>query len=337
MLGLRTSRCLLVGSWLCLVVSCHGSRASTVPLGGKHEEEPVAARKRGGEESSSDSAALPERPEAKSSPASEPKSEPTASAAPTAPSGPAAPPSAFQVKPYALHQAWTRVVDLEIEMRLAAAGMNMTMTSHQEVRFEVLGASAGHLDKLRVEYSVYTSKVSMMGNSQDSPEELAGKRFVITWSGGKPDVRDDSGRTPPKKQLDSVNDDAREPLEIEKSLRELSDLSAKGKTDFSPAGAISLAGGEDDDTKVTAAHAMLRRVTADKATKTAWIEVGYTLTNALDDQSTLEAQVSGSLSVIDGPARYAESQVKGPMEIRSSDPGGMQGKGTIKVTTSYRY
>src|SRR5262249_5813142 len=143
---------------------------------------------------------------------------------------------------------------LAIEMKLGPAGVNMTMTSHQEVRFEVLGVSAGHLDKLRLEYNVYASKMSVMGNTQDSPEELAGKKFVVTWNGAKADVRDDSGRTPPKKQLDSVNDDAREPLEIEKSLRELSELSAKGKTDFSTAGAISLAGGEDDDTKVTGAH-----------------------------------------------------------------------------------
>ena len=43
------------------------------------------------------------------------------------------------------------------------------------------------------------------------------------------------------------------------------------------------------------------------------------------------------MSVLDAPARYQSSTLQGPMELRSSEPGGMQGRGTIKVTTSYKY
>jgi len=47
--------------------------------------------------------------------------------------------------------------------------------------------------------------------------------------------------------------------------------------------------------------------------------------------------VAGTVTVQDGPARVMSSLLQGPMELRSPDPSGMQGRGTIKVTTSYRY
>ncbi len=246
---------------------------------------------------------------------------------------------AFQVKPYVARQAWTRLFDMQFDLKVGPGGsIDMKMVSHQEARFEVLGVTAGVIDKLQIEYAVYSSTLTVMGATQDSPEELAGKRFVVTFARGVPDVRDASGHTPPKKQSDSVKDDAREPLEIEKALKELAPLAAKGRGDFSFAGAVALAGGEDDDTKVPKAKASLQKVTiGGHNDKLALLDMGYTLTNVVDDKTTIEVSVAGGLSVLDAPARYQTSTLQGPMELRSSDAGGMQGRGTIKVTTTYKY
>jgi len=315
-----------------------------VPLGGTHVDETAAAPK------SADApvaAALPsaETEEEAPKPAAPASAEPPPSAPPSAKDGssPAAVAGAgaFEPRPYALHQAWTRLVDLEFNIKVGPGGnVDMKMESHQEVRFEVLGVSGGTLDKLGIEYVAYKSTLSVMGTVQDSPEELAGKRFVVTFVGDKPEVRDAAGAVPPKKQVDSVKDDAREPLEINKALKELAQLAAqpKARADFSRQGAVALAGGEDDDTKVPSAKATLTRLgVGARGEKTAFIDLGYTLTNVLDDKSVIEVQVSGSLNVLDAPARYQTSTLQGPMELRSADPSGMQGRGSIKVTTSYRY
>lgn len=332
----------LLSLGLCGLLVLGGCRPgpSSVPLGGVHHAEELAKPQR----------PAPATPVAASAPSAEEEAEAenaeevevaAPSARPAAPVDGAKPgsPAAFQVKPYAARQAWTRLVDLEFDLKVGPGGnIDMKMTSHQEVRFEVLAVNGGALERLGIEYTVYTSKLSIMGSTQDSPEELAGKRFVVSFNQGKPDVRDASGGTPPKKQLDSVKDDAREPLEIEKALKELSRLAAQGKGDFSAAGALALAGGEDDDTKVTKARGSLQKlVTGPRGERSALVDMGYTLSNALDDKSTIEVQVAGSLNVLDGPARYQTSVLQGPMELRSSEAGGMAGRGTIKVTTSYRY
>jgi hypothetical protein len=319
---------------------CRGLRASTVPLGGKHEEDAVTAKA----PQPAESAALASAPVGTASavPGSthiEVAEVPTSAVKDPAEAGKPAGPGPFQVKPYAAHQVWTRLFDLEFALKIGpGGGMEMKMVSHQEARFEVLAVSGGSIDKLAIEYPVYTSKMTMMGSAQDSPEELAGKRFVVTFVQSKPEVRDASGNTPPKKQLDSVKDDAREPLEIEKALKELTALTARGKGDFTSAGAVALAGGEDEDTKVKSAKASLHGLSnTSHAEKLALLELGYTLTNAVDDTTTIEVQVAGTLSVLDAPSRYQTSTLQGPMEIRSTEPGGMQGRGTIKVTTSYKY
>jgi hypothetical protein len=101
---------------------------------------------------------------------------------------------------------------------------------------------------------------------------------------------------------------------------------------------VALAGGEDEDTKISRARGRLRQLTTGSHNdKLALLDVGYTLTNAVDDKVTIEAQLSGSLSVLDAPARYQTSTLQGPMDLRSSEAGGMQGRGTIKVVTSDRY
>jgi hypothetical protein len=330
--------------WLaCLglgLAACRGLRASTVPLGGTHVDDVVASK--------------PARPAASAAVAAAPSATAAdAKGADTAgvvsvqsspsdgksqePLKPTA--GAFQVKPYSARQTWTRLFDLEFDLKVGPGGsIDMKMVSHQEVRFEVLSVGNGSIDKLAIEYSVYTSKMTIMGQTQDSPEELNGKKYVVTFAQGKPEVRDASGNTPPKKQLDSVKDDAREPLEIEKGLKELSALAAKGRGDFSAAGAVALAGGEDEDTKVSRAKASLQKlVSGSRGEKTALLDVGYTLINTLDDKTVIEVQVAGPLSVLDAPARFQTSTLQGPMEIRSSEPGGMQGRGTLKVTTSYKY
>ena len=245
----------------------------------------------------------------------------------------------FQVKPYAPGQRWTRSFDLEFDVKVGPGlSIDMRMVSHQEARFEVLAANAGSLDKLQIEYAVYTSKLTVMGGTQDSPEEIAGKRYVITFPQGKPDVKSASGGTPPKKELDTVKDDAREPLEMVKALKELGQLGAKGKGDFTQAGAVSLAGGEDEDTKVTGAKASLRQVlTSQHGERSALLDLRYTLINKVDESSTIEAQLSGSLLVLDAPARYQTLTLQGPLELRSSDPDGMQGRGTTKMTVTYKY
>jgi hypothetical protein len=335
------SRVTLALGVLGLALSSCRLRASSVPLGGVHVDEAALAPK------AREAAALPAAlPHAEAAPAVEvaaPPKDPPPVAVASSGSKEASPSTtaAFEPRPYALRQAWTRLFDLEFNLKVGPGGsIDMKMESHQEARFEVLGVTNGALDKLSIEYAVYTSKLSVMGATQDSPEELAGKRFVVTFVRDKPDVRDGSGGTPPKKQIDSVKDDAREPLEILKALKELAQLAAqgKGKADFSRAGAIALAGGEDDDTKVPSAKASLQKLgIGPHAEKTAFLDLGYTLTNVLDDKSVVEVQVSGNMTVLDAPSRYQSSTLQGPMELRSSDPGGMQGRGTIKVTTSYKY
>ncbi len=327
---------------LLALASCR-PRPSSVPLGGVHEEEAEARAKPAPSASSLPpvtAAAVPSVEEDVEAQADEVEVSASASpAATSADASKAASASAFQVKAYAARQSWTRVVDIDVALKVGPGGnLDMKMTSHQEARFEVVSVSPSGIDKLTIEYPIYTTKLAFMGTTQDSPEELAGKRFVVSFNQGKPEVRDASGATPPKKQLDSVKDDAREPLEIEKSLKELSLLTAKGRGDFSTAGAISLAGGEDDDTKVTNARGSLQKLLSGaRGEKTAVIDLGYTMTSELDENSTLQVQVTGSLSVLDGPARYQTATVQGPMELRSTEPGGMAGRGSIKVTTAYRY
>jgi hypothetical protein len=319
-------------------------RASHVPLGGVHvEERALAAKPR---ERASTAPSLPHVDVEREKPALEPppRASGAADVAPepakaTTPVATGA--GAFEPRPYAVHQAWTRVFDLEFNLKVGpSGGVDMRMESHQETRFEVLAATNGALDKLAIEYVTYTSKLTMMGATQNSPEELAGKRFVVTFVRDKPEVRDASGATPPKKQVDSVKDDAREPVEIVKALKELSILAAqaKNRADFSRSGAIALAGGEDEDTKIPSAKATLVKLgIGANAEKTATLDLAYTLTNVLDDKSLVEVQVSGNMIVLDGPGRYQSSTLQGPMEIRSSDPNDTQGRGTIKVTTSYKY
>lgn len=324
---------------------CRGLRASTVPLGGRHEEEVVAARSA---VPAASAAPLPTSEEAR---AEEPEdagtveataaaasAKPSSSSSDPAPSAASAPGS-FSFKPYVAHQTWTRVFDLEFEIKVGPGGnIDMKMVSHQEARFEVLAVGSGGIDKLSIEYPVYSSKMTVMGRTQDTPEELAGKRYVVTFANGKPEVREASGATPQKKQADSVKDDAREPSEIEKALRELTPLAQKGRGDFSQAGAVALAGGEDEDTKVSRARASLQRISSgNRGEKLALVDLGYTLSNEIDAESSIEVTVAGTLSVLDAPSRYQTSTVQGPMELKSSQPGGMQGRGTIKVTTTYKY
>jgi hypothetical protein len=318
------------------LASCRGVRASSIPLGGSHEEDVVVA-KAAAPAASATPAAKPTEPDEVVDTVAPKGSEPAA-AEPVKETGKALV-GAFQVKPYVARQTWTRLFDMQFDLKVGPGGsIDMKMVSHQEARFEVLGVTAGVIDKLGIEYSVYTSAMTIMGATQDSPEELAGKRFVVTFARGVPSVRDASGNTPPKKQVDSVKDDAREPLEIETALKELAQLAAKGRGDFSFAGAVALAGGEDDDTKVPKAKASLQKLTTGAHNdKLALVDMGYTLTNAVDDKSTIEVSVAGSLSVLDAPARYQTSTLQGPMELRSSEAGGMQGRGTIKVTTTYKY
>lgn len=324
-----------LGTLVLALGSCQ-PRASRVPLGGVREA-PATARAKttpASAGSAEDEKAAEHAEEVEVSASVLPSAAPLVDA-----SAKPAPPGAFQVKPYVAHQAWTRLFDLEFNLKVGPGGsIDMKMASHQECRFEVLSVSNGAIDKLGIEYSIYTSKLSIMGASQDSPEELAGKRFVVTFSNGKLDVRDPGGGTPPKKQVDSVKDDAREPLEAEKALKELAQLTAKGVGDFSTPGAVALAGGEDDDTKVSRAKASLQRLTSGaRGEKVALLELGYTLTSTIDDKSSIEVQVAGNMSVLDGPSRYGTSTLQGPMELRSSEPGGMAGRGTIKVVTSYKY
>jgi hypothetical protein len=332
-------RALWLGA-LGLVLGACRQRASSVPLGGTHEEEPLVAKAAG--------SAAPHAGSALPLDAEEAKAEAQADeAAVTAPvpvelakePTKAAAPGVFQVKPYVAHQTWTRSSDLEFALKVGPGGsIDMKMVSHQETRFEVLSVTGGAIDKLQIEYPIYKSTMTIMGASQESPEDLAGKRFVVTFTQGKPEVRDASGGKPPKKQVDSVKDDAREPLEMEKALKELSLLAAQGQGDFTGPGAVSLAGGEDEDTKVSRAKAKLLRLsTGGHNEKVALLELGYTLTNALEDKVTIEVQVSGRQTVLDAPARYQTSTLQGPMELRSAEAGGMQGRGTVKITTSYKY
>jgi hypothetical protein len=329
----------------CVALSCGGIRASTVPLGGKHEEEEPVAR--AAASAGATGGALPalaasanSEAESEAEKGAEQAEVVATTAAEAKPSrGEKAAAGAFQVKPYAVGQGWTRSFDLEFNVKVGPGGaLEMRMVSHQEARFEVLGVTAGTIDKLQIEYPVYTSKLTVMGSTQDSPEDVAGKRYVVTFPQGKPDVKSAAGGTPPKKELDTVKDDAREPIESVKALKELSLLAVKGRADFSLPGAISLAGGEDEDTKVTNAKASLLKIsTSPRGEKSAALDLSYTLTNAADESSSIVARLSGNILVLDAPARYQTFTLGGPLELRATDPGGMQGSGTTKMTVTYKY
>lgn len=322
-------------------LGCGGVRASSVPLGGKNDD-PAPLK-----------AALPAAAASAEAPALTPEEEKGAeeveiagpvvasSAKPGAESIKAATTGAFALRPYAAGQSWTRVVDLELDVKMGPGGaLSMRMVSHQEARFEVLAATAGTLDKVVIEYPVDRSTMIVMGSEQKEPDDLQGKRYVVTYPQGKPDVRGAGGGAPPKKELDSVQDDAREPLEMALALKELAQLAAKGKGDFSPAGAIALAGGEDDDTKIGSPKASLRQLMPagpSGGARSALIELAYQLTNDVGDDLDIIAQLRGTMIVMDAPARYQSISLQGPLELRPTDNSGMDGTGTTKVSISYKY
>lgn len=325
-----------------LFASCARPRASWVPLGGSHEtvSAPLRASASASEPESDAEVVAVDSGGEENAATSKGATQDLVGATPESPVNVARSATpAFQIKPYFVGQIWTRVYDLEFDLKVGPdGGIDVKMVSHQEARFEVLSTSGGGIDKLGIEYAVFTSKLSSMGVTQDSPEELAGKRYVITFSRGKPEVREAGGATPPRKQVDSVKDDAREPFEIEKALRELLQIAPRGRGDFSLEGSRALAGGEDEDTKVPLARASLSHVGSNaRGENTALIDLGYTLTNAIDDTTSVEVRVAGNLTVADGPARYQTSTLQGPMELRSTDAAATQGRGSIKITTSYKY
>jgi hypothetical protein len=330
---------LLLGA-LVATSSCRGLRASRVPLGGKHEEEPVTVASASSAPGAAPAlSALSSAEERAAKAAEEVAVQAPAAAEPAKPSEPAKPAAAgaFQLRPYAAGQTWTRVFDAEFDMKIGA-GMDMRMVNHQEARFEVLGASAGNLDKLGIEYTVDTAKMTVMGREQNEPQPLAGKRYVITFPQGKPEVKSASGGTPSKKELDSVNDDAREPVAMALALKELAQLTAKGKGDFTTAGAIALAGGEDDDTKVSGAKASLQKLSSGaRGERSALLDIAYTLASSSDPDMIIELQVSGSMTVLDAPSRYQSITLQGPMLLKPTKSGGMEGRGTGKVRVSYSY
>lgn len=260
----------------------------------------------------------------------------TTSSEPAKPA-PVAPPGAFTLRSYASGQAWTRVLDAEFDLKLGP-GMDMRIVNRQETRFEVLAASAGNIDKLAIEYPVDVSKMTMMGRETEEKQELAGKRYVVTFVNGTPEIKNAGGGTPGKKELDGLKDDAREPLAMATALKELAALTSKGKGDFSAAGVIALAGGEDDDTKVTAPKASLRQLTTStRGEKSALLDVAYTLIGSSDDDIIVEMQLAGTMVVLDAPARYQTITVSGPVQVRPKQPGGMEGKGSSKVSITYRH
>jgi hypothetical protein len=322
-------------------LGCGGVRASSVPLGGKNDDPlpppkaalPIAAASAEASPVSAEEEASAEEVEiaAPAAPASE-SAKPSSLASPVAATGP------FQVRPYAAGQSWTRVVDLELDVKMGPGGaLSMRMVNHQEARFEVLAATGGSLDKVAIEYLVDRSTMSVMGNEQKDPDNLQGKRYVVTYPQGKPEVRSASGGAPPKKELDSVQDDAREPLEMAFALKELSQLAGKGKGDFSSPGAIALAGGEDDDTKIGSPRASLRQLTATGAARSALVDLSYQLTNVIDDELSIIAQLTGTVTVLDAPSRYQTLSLSGPLELRPAEKSGMDGTGTTKVAISYKY
>lgn len=332
---------------LIVLASCAGPRASRVPLGGERDRVVLAnaepASSAATAAASSDSASTPPSlPSAESAP-EEPQAERAEVAAvDPAPANTASPAaaSAFQLRPYAAGQSWTRSFDLDVVVRVGpGGGLEMRMASQQEARFEVLAARAGTIDKLAIEYVTYKSSLTVMGSTQDSPEEIAGKRYVITFPNGKPDVKTPSGATPSKKEVDSVKDDAREPTQMALGLKELSQLAAKGRGDFTLAGAVALAGGEDEDTKVANAKASLRQLgsAGPRGERSALLDLSYTLTNLTDDGTEIEAQLTGTLLVLDAPARVHTVTLSGPLELRSSDADGMSGTGTTKLNVTYKY
>jgi hypothetical protein len=335
--------CSLALALLSSVASCGGPRASRVPLGGTHEP-PAAAQTKAAAPTAVASAA-PTVSAAEEADAEVAEVVPTVAAQPAA-AAPDTSKTGFQFRAYTVGQAWTRSFDLEFNVKAQLPGqttsIDMKMLSHQEARFEVLSVAGGGIDKLQINYVAYTSHMEIMGSPQDEPEPLAGKRYVISFANGKPKVLNADGSAPPKGEVESVQDDAREPAETEIALRELTQLAAKGKGDFTPAGAAALAGGEDENTKLKGAKASLRQLTSTSAhgEKTALLELSYALTNSMGQAGgSIEAQLSGTLLVADAPPRYQSSSLQGPLTLHFPGPGGasLEGRGTTKVVFTYRY
>jgi hypothetical protein len=327
---------------LLLGVGCGGLRASRVPLGGAHEPEAQTARPSPSAAAAAEAAPAPAAPVALPGEGEDSAevSEVVVSAEPAASPTPApAAPGTFQARPFTAGQTWTRSFDLELSVKIGPGGsIDMRMLSHQEARFEILAASAGVVERLAIDYLVYKSSLSVMGSTQESPEELDGKRYVVTFPGGKPDVKNAAGGTPSKRELETIEDDAREPLVSATALKELTSLAAQGSGNFSLGGAVALAGGEDDDTKVTRAKASLQRLgQGPGGEKSAIIDLSYTLTSTPDDGASIEAQLSGTLLALATPARYHTVTLAGPVELRAPDAGGMAGRGTTNLSVTYKY
>lgn len=321
-------------------LGCGGTRASSLPLGGKNDDPaPVKAALPAAAAKVEVPALTPEEEkQAEEVEIQEPAVASTTKAAAEPSKGTAV--GAFALRPYAAGQSWTRVVDLELDVKMGPGGaLSMRMVSHQEARFEVLAVTSGALDKVAIEYPVDRSTMTVMGSEQKDPDDLQGKRYVVTYPQGKPDVRSAGGGAPPKKELDSVQDDAREPLEMALALKELAQLTAKGKGDFSSVGATALAGGEDDDTKIGSPKASLRQLTAGVSggARSALIDLAYQLTNDVDDDLKIIAQLKGTMTVLDAPSRYEVISLSGPLDLRPTDGSGMDGAGTTKVSITYKY
>ena len=92
---------------------------------------------------------------------------------------------------------------------------------------------------------------------------------------------------------------------------------------------------ELDETLAKASLRQLSRTSSGE--KSALLDVAYTLTGSSDDDIIIEMQLAGTMVVLDAPARYQTITVSGPVQVRPKQPGGMEGKGSSKVSITYKY
>jgi len=327
---------------LSAVVGCASMQASTVALGGDSRPE-----QRG-------RSAVRNAPEAEAGARAEEaavaEAEVAEVSAPRVADAPVGVPPelAFSLRPLAVGDVWSRLVDVDFAVVAQAplqgqsSNVDVRVVSHQELRFEVLAVADGKVSSLGLRYVEATSKTEMMGQQRSETEPVSGNRYVVTLSLGKPSVAYAQGGKPSTEELNTVKDDAEEPDQNQLALKELAALAAAGKGDLSAPAAAALAGGDQNEIKLTLAKASLSKLSKSaQGASSAVLDVSFGLASTAKpgDAMKMEAQLNGTVTVGANPTRIQTMSVSGPITIAvpSPDGGRMDGTGKMKMEISYRY
>ncbi len=332
----------LVALLLAFGLGCGPGPASRVALGGASQLEPRAPRKPALPSEPAVTLSADEAAAADQAPVVEVSAQGSVDV--TAPAAAAGP---FIQRAPAVGDVWVRLTDSDFSVAavsLVGGGsttIDVRVVSHQELRFEVLAVAEGSVSKLALHYVDARSTTQMLGEELPETDAVSGKRYLVTFSAGKPSVTTQRGQKPPSVELDTVQDDADEPSQNQLALKELAGLLVLGKGELSSAAAAALAGGDQKDVKLTSAKASLRTLSqSPPGAGNAVLDVSYVLSGTTKaDGLKMHAVLGGSVVVGPSPLRIQAFSVSGPISIGVADPNGgrMDGTGRMKMDVSYRY